>query len=273
MGNHILDISDESLELFLEKIFKTYGKDFRKYGKAHLKRRFRHRMTFAKYVGFEEMEEDVIKNESSFNSLFEDLSINVTELFRDPLFYESLHQFLVQVPEQKPLKIWISACASGEEAYSILMMMEHFKIPYESILATDFNPIIVETASKGIMETTYIKEFLKNLGATNFDLDFYKYFDFKNDKYCLKDEFLKKITFETHNLMDEHDFGAFDLILCRNVLIYFEKELQNQVISILTDSLEKEGLLCLGSKESLRFMDSYSKYGTIHQNHKIYQKK
>ncbi len=273
MGNHILEISDESLELFLEKIFETYGKDFRKYGKAHLKRRFRHRMAFAKYANFEEMQEDVIKNESSFNSLFEDLSINVTELFRDPLFYESLHQFLIQEPDKKPLKIWISACASGEEAYSVLMMLEHFDIPYESILATDFNPIIVEKASKGILETTYIKEFLKNLGATNFNLDFYKFFDFKNDKYYLKEEFLKKITFETHNLMYEHEFGNFDLILCRNVLIYFEKDLQNQVINNLTMSLNKEGILCLGAKESLRFMDSYPMYRTIHQNHKIYQKK
>lgn len=273
MGNHILDISDESLESFLEKIFKTYGTDFRKYGKAHLKRRFRHRLTFAKYSNFTEMKEDVIQNKSAFIALFEDLSINVTELFRDPLFYESLHQFLVQMPHQKPLKVWISACASGEEAFSVLMMMEHFNIPYESILATDFNPQIVDKASKGVLETTYIKEYLKNLAATNFNMDFYKFFDFKNDKYFLKEAFLKKITFETHNLMYEHDFGTFDLVLCRNVLIYFEKDLQNQVINLLTDSLGKEGLLCLGAKESLRFMDSYSKYGTIHQNHKIYQKK
>ncbi|NPD46465.1 protein-glutamate O-methyltransferase CheR [Lentimicrobium sp. S6] len=273
MSNHILEISDEVLESFLEKIFKTYGIDFRRYGKAHLKRRFRHRLTFAKYSSFTEMKEDVIKNKAAFDALFEDLSINVTELFRDPLFYESLHQFLVQVPEQKPLNIWISACASGEEAYSILMMMEHFKIPYERIVATDFNMQIVEKASKGVLDTTYIKEYLKNLGATNFNIDFYKFFDFKDDKYHLKEQFLKKITFATQNLMDEHHFGSFDLILCRNVLIYFEKELQNQVIDILTNSLDSEGLLCLGAKESLRFMDSYPQFRTIHQNHKIYQKK
>ena len=273
MGNHILDISDESLESFLEKIFKTYGIDFRKYGKAHLKRRFRHRLTFAKYNSFAEMKEDVIQNRSAFDALFEDLSINVTELFRDPLFYESLHQFLVQMPQQEPLRVWISACASGEEAFSVLMMLEHFKIPYETILATDFNSQIVDKASKGVLETTYIKEYLKNLSATNFNIDFYKFFDFKNDKYQLKEQFLKKLTFATQNLMDEHKFGSFDLVLCRNVLIYFEKDLQNHVIDILTNSLHPEGLLCLGAKESLRFMDSYPLFRTIHQNHKIYQKK
>lgn len=268
-----LDIEDAELESFLEKVFMVYKVDFRQYGKAHLKRRIRHRMTFAKYENMIQLKEDVLQNKAAFEKLFEDLSINVTELFRDPQFYESLQQFLVQMPSTKPIKIWVSACASGEEAFSMLMMLEHFEIPYESILATDFNPQIVERASTGKMETIYMKEYLKNMAATRFDIDFYKFFDFKQDYYQLKSKYLDKIQFKVHNLMDEPDFDPFDVILCRNVLIYFEKELQDRVVNLLTKQLTKGGLLCLGAKESLRFMSNFQDYLSIHQNHKIYQKK
>lgn len=268
-----LDIEDGELESFLEKVFKVYKVDFRQYGKAHLKRRIRHRMTFAKYENMIQLKEDVLQNQTAFDKLFGDLSINVTELFRDPQFYESLQQFLKQMPSSKPIRIWVSACSTGEEAFSMLMMLEHFKIPYESIIASDFNPQIVERASTGRMESIYMKEYLKNMAATHFDIDFYQFFDFKQDYYQLKSRYLDKIIFEVHNLMDEPKFELFDVILCRNVLIYFEKELQDKVVGLLTQQLSRGGLLCLGAKESLRFMSYYQEYLTIHQNHKIYQKK
>lgn len=271
--NPQLEIRDDELIDFLNQILEIYEVDFREYGKAHLKRRIRHRITFAKYKDFNSMANDVIKSRVAFDALFADLSINVTELFRDPPFYTSLHQLLGQMKIEKPLKIWVSACATGEEAFSLMMMLEHFHISYEKILATDFNKKVVEKASKGIMETSYIKEYLKNMTATNFGLDFYQFFDYKKDHYQVKGIYMDKLQFEYHNLMNPPNFGEFDIILCRNVLIYFEKDLQNKVVGHLSNSLSKDGLLCLGAKESLRFMKDFDKYHCIHQSNKIYQKK
>lgn len=268
-----LEILDSDLNNFLDQLFEVYQVDFREYGKAHLKRRIRHRISFAKYQDFKSLTEDVIENKASYEALFSDLSINVTELFRDPLFFSNLYQILEKTKIKKPLNIWVSASATGEEAFSLMMMLEHFHIPYEKILATDFNKKVVKRAANGIMETSYIKEYLKNLTATDFGLDFYQFFDFKKDYYQLKDIYLEKLQFEYHNLMNPPDFGVFDIVLCRNVLIYFEKELQNKVVTHLTKSLVKEGLLCLGAKESLRFMKDYYLYDTLSQAHKIYQKK
>lgn len=270
---HQLDITDHDLSQFLERLFETYHFDFREYGKAHLKRRIRHRMTLAKYNSFEDLAEDVIHHKSAFEAFFRDLSINVTELFRDPLFFKSLYQFLEQQKLDHPLKIWVSACATGEEAFSMMMMLEHFHISYDSILATDFNKEVVQRASTGRMETAYIKEYLKNMTATEFGLDFYQFFEFKREYYQLKDIYKERLQFKYHNLLDPPDFGDFDMVLCRNVLIYFEKELQNKVTDYISNSLRKNGLLCLGAKESLRFIRSYPEYLTIHQAHKIYQKK
>lgn len=268
-----LEISDEELTHFLNQLFETYQIDFREYGKAHLKRRLRHRITFAKYPSFEKLVDDVLHNKMAYEELFADLSINVTELFRDPLFYSSLYELLEQMKVKHPLKVWVTASATGEEAFSLMMMMEHFHISYEKILATDFNEKVIKKAAQGIMETSYVKEYLKNMTATNFGLDFYQFFDFKKNHYQLKDIYLEKLEFKYHNLLYKPDFGEFDIILCRNVLIYFDKDLQSRVVGHLTESLKEEGLLCLGAKESLRFMSDYEKYLSIHQAYKIYQKK
>jgi len=268
-----LEISTEDLNDFLEDVWNTYSTDFREYGKAHLKRRIRHRMTMAKYSSFEEMREDVIKNKWAYKGLFKDFSINVTELFRDPDFYQQLYYILLAEKREKGIDIWVTASASGEEAYSIVMMLEHFGIKYGKIIASDFNPDIVEYAAQGKIDSNKINDYRRNLNKTGFEINLEDFFDNKGDHYQFKEKYLSKIEFITHNLLNEYSKSNFDLVLCRNVLIYFEKNLQNRVVNHLADSLPCEGILCLGSKESLRFMDAYSSFSTVNQVHKIYQKK
>jgi chemotaxis protein methyltransferase CheR len=268
----MLNIEEKELKSFLQDVWNIYKVDFREYGKAHLKRRIRHRMTIAKYQSFEGLKNDVLSSKAAFDGLFGDFSINVTELFRDPAFYVELATVLKERNFQYPLKIWITACASGEEVYSFLMLLDHLKIPVEKIVATDFNPHIVEVASQGIIDAFKIKEYLKNLKKCNLEIDFDNYFDLDNGNYQMKEEYLSTVQFVNHNLNDAHDFGTFHMISCRNVLIYFEKPFQNRVINMFAKSLKQEGILCLGSKESLRFMDAYPKFHTISQEHKIYQK-
>jgi len=269
----MLSIEKKELNIFLEKVWNKYGVDFREYGKAHLKRRIRHRMTIAKYHNFNDLVEDVLSSKAAFDGLFGDFSINVTELFRDPAFYAELAHKLSSVQLDQPLKIWITACASGEEVFSYIMLLDHLNIPVEKIIATDFNPEIIEKAKTASIDVTKIKEYLKNLKRSGLDINFDKYFDSVNGHFQMKKRYLSATQFVQHNLNDSHDFGQFDLISCRNVLIYFEKDFQNRVIDMLTSSLKKNGLLCLGSKESLRFMDAFTLYKTLSTEHKIYQKK
>lgn len=268
-----LDIKTSDLLEFLEDVWKTYSVDFREYGKAHLKRRIRHRMTMGQYNSFAELRSDVIKSHDAFIGLFKDFSINVTELFRDPDFYQQLYQILSAEGKEKGIDIWVTACASGEEVYSVLMMLEYFGIKYNRILASDFNPEIVEYAAQGKIESSKIKDYQRNLDKTGFEFNLEHFFKNEGDYYKLDEKYLSRIEFVAHNLLSENDKDKFDLVLCRNVLIYFEKNMQNRVINNLTQSLKCQGVFCLGSKESLRFMDAYSYYLTIDQVHKIYQKK
>ncbi|OYT15747.1 MAG: chemotaxis protein CheR [Bacteroidetes bacterium 4572_77] len=268
-----LEINDKELQIFLEDIWTTYNIDFREYGKAHIKRRIRHRMTVSKWQTFTEFKTDVLQKQNSFIDLFKDFSINVTELFRDPEFYQKLYQILSVSQKEKPINVWISACASGEEAFSVLMLLEHFNISYYQIVASDFNPEIISQASRGSIHFSKMKDYLKNLEKTDLGIDFEKYFTKHDTYYVLKNQYLEKIHFVTHNLIHELESPKFDLILCRNILIYFEKNLQNTAVNHLTNSLNAEGILCLGAKESLRFLQVFPKYNTIDQTHKIYQKK
>ncbi|NOR86590.1 MAG: hypothetical protein GQ527_03180 [Bacteroidales bacterium] len=268
-----LDIGNDELISFLTSVWEQYATDFREYGKAHIKRRIRHRMTMAKYQTFEDLITDVLQKKAAYEGLFGDFSINVTELYRDPKFWEELQAILLKKAKNQPLNIWVTACASGEEVFSLMMMMDYYQISYNKIIATDFNKEIVEEASKGNLDPIKIEAYKKNLSKTNIDLNFDDYFQLEGKCYHLKPSLLSKIEFVTHNLMDKLDLGTFDVVMCRNVLIYFEKNLQNRVIKNLSESLNTDGILCLGSKESLRFMDDFTSYKVVSQSNKIYQKK
>jgi len=274
-----IDLTQENInieiDLFLEAIYQKYGYDFRNYGKAHIKRRLLHRMQLSKMLSISEMQYKVLYEESFFHLILKDFSINVTEMFRDPLFYKNLREEIIPILKTYPfIKIWHAGCSSGEEVYSMaILLMEEGLYDRTQIYATDFNHQILRKAKEGIYPISKIKEFTANYQKSGGTKSFSDYYMAKYESVIFNSELKKNIVFADHNLVTDKAFAEVHMIICRNVLIYFNKDLQNQVLKLFTSSLLPGGYLCLGTKETIRFSDSNIHYNTIIENEKIFKKK
>ena len=263
------------IDLFLEAIYQKYGYDFRNYGKAHIKRRLLHRMQLSKMSSISEMQYKVLYEEAFFNLILKDFSINVTEMFRDPSFYKNLREEIIPILKTYPfIKIWHAGCSSGEEVYSMaILLMEEGLYDRTQIYATDFNHQILRKAKEAIYPISKIKEFTANYQKSGGTKSFSDYYMAKYESVIFNSELKKNIVFADHNLVTDKAFAEVHMIVCRNVLIYFNKDLQNQVLKLFTSSLLPGGYLCLGTKETIRFSDSNIYYNTIIENEKIFKKK
>jgi len=270
--NQIINIE---LDLILEAIFIKYGYDFRNYSKAHVKRRLLNRLVTSNLSSLSEMQHKVLREPEFFEMLLRDLSINVTEMFRDPSFYKALREEVIPVLKTYPfIKIWHAGCSTGEEVYSFAVLLkEEGLYDRAQIYATDFNHDVLDIAKKGIYPIDRIKEFTANYQAAGGTQSFSDYY-MANYNSVIFDKSLKKnLIFAEHNLVTDSVFAEVNLVICRNVLIYFNKDLQNRVISLFYDSLNNGGYLALGSKETIQFTSKATKFDTVNSKEKIYKKK
>jgi chemotaxis protein methyltransferase CheR len=263
------------IDLILEAIFQKYGYDFRNYGRAHIKRRLLHRLQLSKIPSISEMQYKLLYDESFFNLILKDFSINVTEMFRDPAFYKNLREEVIPILKTYPfIKIWHAGCSSGEEVYSMaILLMEEGLYDRTQIYATDFNHNILRKAKEGIYPISKIKEFTANYQKSGGSKSFSDYFMAKYESVIFNSDLKKNIVFADHNLVTDKIFAEVHLVVCRNVLIYFNKELQNQVIRLFNSSILPGGYLCLGTKETVRFSDSQQCFDTPIKDEKIFKKK
>ncbi|MFA9370590.1 MAG: protein-glutamate O-methyltransferase CheR [Labilibaculum antarcticum] len=275
--NQLEDLENIDIEipLLLEAIFQKYGYDFRDYSKAHIKRRLMHRMAIGKFDSISLLQNKVLRDKSFFISLLEDLSINVTEMFRDPEFYSSFREQVVPNLRTYPfIKIWHAGCATGEEVYSLaILLKEENLLDRCQIYATDFNRRVLDIAKLGIYPTQGLEKFNRNYIESGGKNNLSDYYTLKYGSLKLDQSLSKKIVFADHNLVTDTVFAEVNLILCRNVLIYFNKDLQNKVINLFHQSLSSSGFLCLGTKESLRFTQLEGDFANIDSLQKIYKKK
>jgi len=270
--NHIINIE---LELILEAIFNKYGYDFRNYSKAHVKRRLLNRLITSNLKSISEMQHKVLREPEFFEIMLRDLSINVTEMFRDPSFYKALRKEVIPVLKTYPfIKIWHAGCSTGEEVYSFAVLLkEEGLYDRAQIYATDFNHDVLDIAKKGIYPIDRIKEFTANYQAAGGTQSFSDYY-MANYNSVIFDQSLKKnLVFAEHNLVTDSVFAEVNLVICRNVLIYFNKDLQNRVIDLFYDSLNNGGYLALGSKETIQFTSKADKFETVNAKEKLYKKK
>jgi chemotaxis protein methyltransferase CheR len=271
---HQTNIQNHELELFLELIYRIFGYDFRNYNKAHVKRRILHRINNLELGSISELQHKVLHEAGYFDLILRDLSINVTEMYRDPGFYKSMREEVIPILRTYPyIKIWHAGCATGEEVYSFAILLQEEGL-YEraQIYATDFNQIVLEVAKKAIYPVSKIKEYTRNYQESGGKNSFSDYYVARYDSVIFDQSLKKNIVFAEHNLVTDSVFAEVNLIICRNVIIYFNKELQNKVIRLFTDSLIKGGFLGLGSKENLMFTDVFDQYQTIDLKEKIYKK-
>jgi len=273
--NDASTVENIELELLLQAVYLQYGYDFRDYSRAHVKRRVKHRLVQDGMKSISELQNQILHDKTAFDRLVRDLSINVTEMFRNPAFYKSVRKKVIPILKTYPyLKIWHAGCATGEEVYSFaIMLKEEGLLERTQIYATDFNPYVIEKARNGIFPIRYIKEYTANYQKAGGLESFSDYYH-ANDELVIFDKSLSKnIVFAEHNLVTDSVFAEVNMIVCRNVLIYFNNNLQNKVLHLLHKSLITGGFLALGTKESLMFSDDGKKYKVIDPKQKIFKKK
>jgi chemotaxis protein methyltransferase CheR len=267
--------SDIEISLLLEAIYQKYGYDFRKYSRAHVTRRISNRMVLDGLTNMAQMQSLVLHDKMFAGRLLQDLSITVTEMFRDPDFYKSLREKVMPILKTYSfIKIWHAGCSSGEEAYSVAIALKEEGLYDRAVIyATDFNQQALDRAREGIFSNEIIKGYTQNYQRSGGNESFSNYYT-SNYNMVIMDKSLKKnIVWANHNLVTDSVFAEVHLVLCRNVLIYFNKDLQNKVQKLFFDSLISGGILCLGSKESLRFSDFTESYVELDKKQKIFKKK
>ena len=270
-----MDLFNVELQLLLEAIYLRYGYDFRKYSKAHLKRRVLHRLITSQLITVTELQNRVLRDRDFFHEFLNDLSINVTELFRDPDFYRSLRENVVpKLRTYAWFKIWHAGCATGEEVYSLaILLKEEGLLDRCQIYATDFNQKVLGIAREGVYHKEDIEQYERNYELSGGKAKLSDYYKSMYGSVMFNKELSNRIVFADHNLVTDGVFADVNLILCRNVLIYFEKELQENVVGLFYESLVPSGVLCLGTKESIRFGRHEDLFDIIDEKQKIYKKK
>jgi len=269
------DTSELEISLLLEAIYQKYGYDFRQYSKAHINRRIRNRMALSGLEDVSQIQSKVLKDETFAHEFLQDLSITVTEMFRDEDFYKSLRQNVIPILRTYPfIKIWHAGCATGEEAYSMAIILQEEGL-YErtTIYATDFNQHALNRAKEGIFSNSMMREYTSNYQLSGGKEPFSSYYTSSHDNIIMNQSLKKNIVWANHNLVTDSVFAEVHLILCRNVLIYFDNTLQNKVQKLFYESLIKGGILCLGTKEGLRFTDFFEKYTELDKKQRIFKKK
>ncbi|WP_155117719.1 CheR family methyltransferase [Leptospira borgpetersenii] len=269
------DTQDMEIDLLLKAIFQRYGYDFRQYSEAHIRRRLMSRLVLSGFSNISEMRDQVLHDETFATKLLQDLSITVTEMFRDPDFYACLREKVIPILKTHPfVKIWHAGCSTGEEAYSMAIVLKEEGLYERSVIyATDFNELALNTAREGIFRNAAMKEYTINYqlsGGKGFFSDYYT----SDQEMVIMNQMLKKnIVWANHNLVTDRVFAEANLVLCRNVLIYFKRDLQSKVHRLFFESLVNGGLLCLGSKEGISYGNLWEKYDTLDLKQKIYKKR
>lgn len=270
-----MDSIDIEVELFISALFMKYGYDFRNYSKAHMKRRIIHRLSLTPSIkNISELTYKILYDEAFFKTIISDFSINVTEMFRDADFYKALREKIIPYLKTYPfIKIWHAGCSTGEEVYSMaILLMEEGLYERTQIYATDFNDGVLEEAKAGIYPIERIKEYTQNYQRSGGTESFSKYYTAKYDWVKFDDNLKKRVVFSNHNLVTDGAFGEMNLIICRNVLIYFDRDLQNRVFKLFKESLVYGGILGIGSKETLTFSSVKNDFLTLLEKEKIYKK-
>lgn len=267
-------ISEAEIETLLNDLLEQFGYDFTNYSSASLKRRINRLVAIDKFKNFSEFREQLLHDDKYIGRFIQEITVNVTEMFRDPSFYKLIRQKVLPVLATHPfIRIWHAGCSTGEEAYSMAILLKEANLLHKSLIyATDINPGVLEKITKGIYPLSAMKQYSENYIQCGGQADFSSYYTAKYDHAKFDDSLKRKMIVSTHNLVSDSSFNEFQLIVCRNVLIYFNKKLQDKVLDLFDNSLERLGFLALGAKEQIKFSNIGKKYEQLEGNEKIWRK-
>jgi len=268
------DLERIEVELLLEGVFRHYGFDFRSYAYASIRRRLWKRVEGEELRTISALQARILHEPEAMERLLLDLSVNVTAMFRDPSFYKEFRERVAPLLRTYPfIRIWHAGCSTGEEVFSMAILLEEEGL-YERarLYATDINDVVLQRARQGIFPLDRMQEYTENYLRAGGKRSFSEYYTAKYDGAIFSPSLTRNIVFSQHNLVTDRSFSEFHVIFCRNVLIYFDKTLQDRVHSLFYDSLVMFGILALGSKESLKFSQYEPCYEKVSPTEKLYRK-
>lgn len=269
------ELIDLEIKLLMEGVYQVYGHDFREYSEASLRRRLTYWLAGSGFATLSIAQSQLLRDRTLFDSMLRGITVNVSEMFRDPAFFKAVREYVVPYLKTYPfVKIWHAGCSNGEEAYSmaILLLEEGLKGRFR-IYATDINEEVIRKAQAGIYPLQDLQHFTRNYQHAGGTGSFSDYYTARYDHAILSPALRENIVFAAHSLAVDSDFGEMNLILCRNVLIYFNPPLKDRVLGLFDSSLVPGGFLCLGTKESLDRREIYGRYEAITPRLQIYRKR
>ena len=263
------------LRLLMEAIYSHYSYDFRDYAGASQKRRVLQALAQLEYPTIPDLQAGIMKDAGRFMQLLQYLTIPVSEMFRDPTFFLVLRQQVVPRLRTYPsIKIWIAGCSTGEEAYSLAILLKEEGLLERSLIyATDINATTLVKARQGIFPLGSIKDHTVNYQKAGGKQAFSDYYTAAYDAAIFDKSLRENITFADHSLATDSVFSETQLVLCRNVLIYFNKKLQDRALGLFHESLSHRGFLGLGSKESIDFSTYFTRFEPLDKPERIFRKR
>ena len=269
-----LDLEEIEVELLLEGIFRLYGFDFRGYAPASLRRRIRRRMDGEKVETISALQNLILHDSQVMERLLLDLSINVTAMFRDPTFFHSFRTTVVPLLRTYPFtRIWVAGCATGEEVYSLAIVLAEEGLSERTrIYATDINEAVLEQARLGVFPLDKMQEYTQNYIRAGGTHAFSEYYVARYEGAQFARGLVENVVWARHNLVSDAAFNEFNVIMCRNVMIYFDKGLQEHVHELFYESLSMFGILALGQKETITFSPREHAYEELDPGERLYRK-
>lgn len=269
-----ISLEDIEIGLLLEGLYRAHGFDFREYSRSSIKRRILEMMLAEKLQTISAFQDRVLHDASCLDRFLLGLSVHATAMFRDPSFYLTFRKQVVPLLRTYPtVQIWVAGCSTGEEVYSLAILLEEERLyPKCRIYATDISQSVLRKARDGIFPLAAMRDYTVNYHQAGGTHEFSDYYTAQYDSVIFSAALKNNIVFSEHNLATDGSFNEFQVILCRNVMIYFNKDLQARVHNLLYDSLSMFGVFGLGNKESLKFTPRAAFYEHLNENDKLYRK-
>ncbi|MCM3080359.1 CheR family methyltransferase [Brevibacillus invocatus] len=268
------DLERIEIKLLLEGIYRQYGYDLRNYTYSSIRRRIWHRIRIEKLNTISGLQEKVLHDPKMMEKLFADFSINVTEMFRDPRFFLTFRKKIIPLLRNEPIiRIWHAGCSTGQEVFSMAILLHEEGLLHKSRLyGTDMNESVLKKAKRGSFPIEKMQLYTKNYMQAGGTTAFSEYYTVKNGMVQFEPFLMDNMVFAQHNLVKDGSFNEFQIIICRNVMIYFNEPLQNHVHGLIYESLCTNGFLGLGNKEGVVFTTHASCYEEMDGTEKFYRK-
>jgi len=267
-------LEEVEIDLLLDGLYRVYGFDFREYSRASIKRRIMELMRAEKLETISSFQDRLLHDPQCVKRFLLGLSVHATAMFRDPSFYKTFRSSVVPLLRTYPtVQLWVAGCSTGEEVYSLAILLREEGI-FERcrIYATDISSAVLKKAKDGIFPLSSMREYTSNYHLAGGVHEFSDYYTARYDSVIFSSVLNRNIVFSEHNLATDGPFNEFQVVLCRNVMIYFNKHLQERVHNLLYNSLTMFGVFGLGNKESLKFTPRETSYEHLNSSDKLYRK-